>query len=111
MSVDRNVTQAKLAKLSAGTLQHTPSQSYSVGDRIEERAAEHPRRPFLYFEERTLTSVTANTRSDGEELLAVAAEIPLRPRITAFPLEQANQALEQLERDGIRGSGVLTVGA
>ncbi len=71
--------------------------------------------PLVYatelFEERTLTSVTANTRSDGEELLAVAAEIPLRPRITAFPLEQANRALEQLKRDGIRGSGVLTVGA
>ena len=63
------------------------------------------------FEERTLTSVTANTRADGEELLAVAAEIPLRPRITTFPLEQANRALEQLERDGIRGSGVLTVRA
>ncbi len=61
------------------------------------------------FEERTLTSVTANTRADGEELLAVAAEIPIRPRTTAFPLERANQALQQLKRDGIRGSGVLEV--
>jgi propanol-preferring alcohol dehydrogenase len=62
------------------------------------------------FEERTLTSVTANTRADGEELLAVAAEIPVRPRTTLFPLDQANEALARLKNDGIRGSGVLVVG-
>ena len=61
------------------------------------------------FDERTLTSVTANTREDGRELLAAAAEIPIQPRTTAFPLEQANEALAQLKNDGIRGSGVLTV--
>ncbi len=61
------------------------------------------------FEERNLTSVTANTRADGEELLAVAADIPLRPRTTAFPLDQANEALLALKRDGIRGSGILEV--
>lgn len=63
----------------------------------------------LLFEERTLTSVTANTRADGSELLQVAAEIPIRPRTTAFALEDANRALQQLKRDGIRGSGILTV--
>ena len=61
------------------------------------------------FEERTLTSVTANTREDGRELLAIAAEIPLCPRTTEFPLEAANQALRRLAEDGIRGSGVLRV--
>lgn len=61
------------------------------------------------FEEKVLTSVTANTRLDGEELLAVAAEIPIRPRTTPFKLEHANQALLELKRDGIRGSGVLLV--
>jgi propanol-preferring alcohol dehydrogenase len=62
----------------------------------------------LFFE-RTLRSVTANTRRDGEELLRVAARIPVRPRTTAFPLEDANQALQQLKNDAIRGSGVLIV--
>ncbi|MBW2280238.1 MAG: zinc-dependent alcohol dehydrogenase family protein [Deltaproteobacteria bacterium] len=61
------------------------------------------------FDERTLTSVTANTRQDGVELLELAAEIPLRPHTTEFPLEDANQALRQLAEDGIRGSGVLRV--
>ena len=61
------------------------------------------------FEERTLTSVTANTREDGRELLAAAAEIPIRPRTTCFPLERANEALARLKNDGIRGSGVLTI--
>ena len=61
------------------------------------------------FDERTLTSVTANTREDGRELLRVAAEIPIRPHTTLFPLERANEALLTLARDGIRGSGVLSV--
>jgi propanol-preferring alcohol dehydrogenase len=61
------------------------------------------------FEERTLTSVTANTRADGRALLRVAAEIPIRPRTTCFALEDANDALRVLKQDGIRGSGVLIV--
>jgi alcohol dehydrogenase, propanol-preferring len=61
------------------------------------------------FEERTICSVTANTRQDGEELLKIAAEIPLRPQTTVFPLDEANQALVQLKRDAIVGSGVLTI--
>jgi propanol-preferring alcohol dehydrogenase len=59
------------------------------------------------FQEKNLRSVTANTRADGHELLRLAAEIPLRPKTTAFPLEDANRALQQLKSDGIRGSGVL----
>ena len=61
------------------------------------------------FHEKTLQSVTANTRADGEELLNLAAEIPLRPRVTLFPLRDANRALQQLKHDGIQGSGVLVV--
>lgn len=59
------------------------------------------------FHEKNLRSVTANTRADGEELLRIAAEIPIRPQTTAFPLEEANRALRQLKHDGIQGSGVL----
>jgi propanol-preferring alcohol dehydrogenase len=61
------------------------------------------------FHERNLRSVTANTRRDGEELLRLAAEIPLRPRAELFPLEQANQALTRLKNDAIRGAAVLQV--
>ena len=59
------------------------------------------------FHEKTLRSVTANTRRDGDELFKLAAEIPLRPKTTTFPLEDANFALRQLKRDAIAGSGVL----
>jgi len=62
------------------------------------------------FHEKTLCSVTANTRADGEELLRVAAEIPIRPQTTAFRLDEANRALQQLKHDAIQGSGVLLVG-
>lgn len=61
------------------------------------------------FREKTLTSVTANTRRDGEELLAVAAEIPIRPRTTRFELEQANVALQSLKRGEVVGSAVLVL--
>jgi len=63
------------------------------------------------FHEKNLRSVTANTRQDGEDLLRVAAEIPIRPHTTLFPLADANQALQQLKGDGIQGSGVLVVAA
>ena len=63
------------------------------------------------FYEKTLRSVTANTREDGEELLRLAEEIPLRPKTTPFPLEDANRALQQLKHDAIKGSGVLVVGS
>lgn len=61
------------------------------------------------FHERTLTSVEANTRADGEDLLREAAEIPIRPAVTPFPLEQANDALIRLKEDRIEGTGVLVV--
>jgi propanol-preferring alcohol dehydrogenase len=59
------------------------------------------------FREKTLTSVTSNTRADGEELMREAAAIRLQPRITAFLLTDANDALLALARDGIRGTAVL----
>jgi propanol-preferring alcohol dehydrogenase len=61
------------------------------------------------FQEKTLTSVTANTRSDGKELLQLAREIPLRTHVEEFPLAEANEALLKLKRDGIQGSAVLRV--
>ena len=61
------------------------------------------------FHEKTLTSVEANTREDGERLLLEAAEIPLRPHVTTFPLEEANEALIRLKDDRIDGTGVLQI--
>ena len=62
------------------------------------------------FYERDIHSVTANTRADGRELLAAAAEIPIRPHTTTYPLAEANRALQDLKADRLNGTGVLLVG-
>lgn len=59
------------------------------------------------FQERTLCSVTANTRADGIALLEIAARVPIRPHPVAFRLDDANTALRQLKHDGFEGAGVL----
>ena len=59
------------------------------------------------FWEKTLQSVTANTRDDGRELLAEAAAIPIRPRVTRYALADANAALQALAADRVTGTAVL----
>jgi alcohol dehydrogenase, propanol-preferring len=61
------------------------------------------------FHEKTLTSVEANTRGDGEQLLVEAARIPLAPRTQSYALADANRALLDLKRDAIDGTGILVV--
>ena len=61
------------------------------------------------FEERTLTSVTANTRTDGEEMLAAAARLHLQVTTTPYPFEEADRALSDLAHDKVRGAAVLVV--
>jgi propanol-preferring alcohol dehydrogenase len=63
----------------------------------------------LLYHERVIRSVANNTRQDGLDFLRVAAEIPIRTQTQIFPLEDANQALEALKQDGIRGAAVLKV--
>ena len=60
----------------------------------------------LYYE-RTLRSVTASTRKDGEELLQLAAAIPVRTRVTTYPLAEANEVLQDLKEGKIDGAAVL----
>jgi len=61
------------------------------------------------FHEKNLRSVEANTRRDGEDLLREAAEVPIRPNVTTFALEEANDALIRLAEDRIDGTGILVV--
>ena len=63
----------------------------------------------LLHGERTVRSVTASTRHDAEELLKVAAEIPIHTEIEVFPLEEANQSLQKLKHGHIQGAGVLQI--
>ena len=59
------------------------------------------------YHEKTLRSVTASTRRDGRDLLRLAAEVPVRTRVTVFPLDQANRALQLLKAGQIDGAAVL----
>lgn len=63
---------------------------------------------YLYHE-RTLRSVANATRQDGEGLLRIAAEIPIRTTTAAFPLEDANEVLKLLKDSKIDGAAVLKV--
>jgi len=63
---------------------------------------------YLYHE-RTLRSVANATRRDGEELLRIAAEIPIRTNTKAFRLEEANEVLKLLKDSKIDGAAVLKI--
>ncbi len=55
------------------------------------------------FEERSLRSVTANTRADGHAFLEFVAEHPLTVETTPYPFDQADQALRDLAADRLNG--------
>ncbi len=59
------------------------------------------------FRERTLTSVTANTRADGEELMRLSAALGVRAHVRTVPFDEADQALEELAAGDVAGAAVL----
>jgi propanol-preferring alcohol dehydrogenase len=63
----------------------------------------------LLYHERSIRSVANNTRQDGEDFLRIAAEIPIHTEVREFALDEANQALNTLKNDAIRGAAVLRV--
>jgi propanol-preferring alcohol dehydrogenase len=63
----------------------------------------------LLWGERQIRSVANMTRADARDFLQIAAEVSLRPMVTAFPLEQANEALSALKSDSIDGAAVITL--
>jgi alcohol dehydrogenase, propanol-preferring len=64
----------------------------------------------LLWGERVIRSVANFTRRDATDFLALAAEIPIRAQVQAFPLAAAGEALERLAAGAISGSAVLEVG-
>jgi propanol-preferring alcohol dehydrogenase len=61
----------------------------------------------LIWGERVIRSVANATRADAEEMLALAAQIPIRTELQTFPMDQANEALSKLKRSEIKGAAVL----
>jgi alcohol dehydrogenase, propanol-preferring len=60
--------------------------------------------------ERIVRSVANLTRRDGEEFLALAAEVPVRTRVAPFPLVEANEALDSLREGRLSGAAVVVIG-
>ncbi|HEY7271283.1 MAG TPA: zinc-binding alcohol dehydrogenase family protein [Actinoplanes sp.] len=59
------------------------------------------------FQERTLRSVTSNTREDGRELLDFAANHRLTVATTPYPMVDAGTALTDLAAGRVNGAAVL----
>lgn len=81
--------------------------------RKEEVDKEHLLRldyPTHLWLEKEIKSVANVTRSDVREFLELAAEIPIKPEVQEFALEEANRALIELKRRKVRGAKVLRIG-
>jgi alcohol dehydrogenase, propanol-preferring len=63
----------------------------------------------LLWGERQLRSVANMTRLDARDFLQIAVEIGMRPKVTAFRLDEANEALLAVKRDAIDGAAVLVM--
>jgi propanol-preferring alcohol dehydrogenase len=63
----------------------------------------------LLWGERQIRSVANMTRTDARDFLEIAAKIRLKPMVTVFPLEQANEALLAVKKDQINGAAVITL--
>lgn len=61
----------------------------------------------LLWGERQIRSVANMTRADARDFLALAAQIGLHPKVTVFPLDQANEALLAVKNDAIDGAAVI----
>jgi propanol-preferring alcohol dehydrogenase len=66
--------------------------------------------PHHLWMEKEIKSVANVTRMDVEELLHLAAQVPIRPEFQEYGLEEANQALAELKERKIRGAKVLRIG-
>jgi propanol-preferring alcohol dehydrogenase len=64
----------------------------------------------LLWHERSIRSVANLTRRDGREFLALAPQVPVRTHVTSYPLEHANEALDDLRHGRFSGAAVLTFG-
>ena len=61
----------------------------------------------LLWGEREVCSVANLTRRDGIEFLPLAAEVPVQTTVHPYPLEQANEALDDLRHGRFNGAAVL----
>jgi len=63
----------------------------------------------ILWGERAIKSVANLTREDGEELLRIASEVPVKTHVDVYRLDQANEALTALREGKLLGAAVLAV--
>lgn len=63
----------------------------------------------LLWGERTVRSVANLTRQDGVDFLALAPQVPVRPAVETFSLQEANGAIDRLRGGEVRGAAVLVI--
>lgn len=63
----------------------------------------------LLWGERHICSVANLTRKDGEDFLKIAPQIPIKTEVTIYPLEKANEALDDLRMGRFSGAAVITI--
>ncbi len=63
----------------------------------------------LLWEERSVASVANLTRADGWEFLALAPKAKVRTTTTPYPLDKANEALDDLRSGRLEGAAVLVL--
>ncbi len=61
----------------------------------------------LLWEERSVVSVANLTRADGREFLALAPRAGVRTTTTPYPLDKANEALDDLRSGRLEGAAVI----
>jgi propanol-preferring alcohol dehydrogenase len=61
----------------------------------------------ILWGERVIRSVANLTRQDGEELLKIAPQVPVKTHVETYPLTQANEALADLRAGRFTGAAVL----
>jgi propanol-preferring alcohol dehydrogenase len=61
----------------------------------------------LLWGERQIRSVTNLTRADARDFLKLAVDIQLKPKVTTFSLDQANEALAAVKSDAVDGAAVI----
>jgi propanol-preferring alcohol dehydrogenase len=69
-----------------------------------------PQFPYeILWEERSMRSTANLTREDGEEFLTLAPQVPVRPQVQVYPLQEANSALDDMRGGRLAGAAVLRV--
>ena len=72
--------------------------------------SEIPSFPYeILWGERVVRSVANLTRRDGEEFLSLAPEVPVRTRVSPFPLAEVDKALVSLREGRLSGAAVIVI--